>query len=60
MAGPSEDALPLLTAWVDEHPDDSEALLATLGLLFEGFSRETAGGVAAEDPSASPATRGLT
>ncbi len=43
MAGRGEDALPLLTAWVDAHPEDQGALFATLALLFEGFSRETAG-----------------
>ena len=42
-AGRSEDALPLLTSWVDAHPDDSGAAFAMLALLFEGFSRETAG-----------------
>ncbi len=43
MAGRGEEALPLLTAWVDEHPDDTQALQATLALLFEGFSRQAAG-----------------
>jgi VWFA-related protein len=47
MAGRGEEALPLLTAWVDEHPDDTQALQATLALLFEGFSRQ-AGGAAPE------------
>jgi Flp pilus assembly protein TadD len=49
MAGDSERALPLLTAWVEAHPDDTEALLASLALLFEGFSRETVGGAAANE-----------
>jgi tetratricopeptide (TPR) repeat protein len=43
MAGNREEALPLLTAWVEAHPDDSGALFATLALLFEGFAREAAG-----------------
>jgi VWFA-related protein len=43
MAGRTEEALPLLTSWVDAHPEDQGALFATLALLFEGFSRETAG-----------------
>ncbi len=49
MAGDREEALPLLTAWVDVHPDDAEALFATLALLFEGFSRETAGATPVEE-----------
>ena len=49
MAGRAEEALPLLTAWVDTHPEDQEALFATLALLFEGFSRETAGAAPAEE-----------
>jgi thioredoxin-like negative regulator of GroEL len=49
MAGDREEALPLLTAWVEAHPDDTEALFATLALLFEGFSRETARAAAAEE-----------
>jgi VWFA-related protein len=49
MAGRAEEALPLLTAWVDTHPEDQQALFATLALLFEGFSRETAGAAAAEE-----------
>jgi tetratricopeptide (TPR) repeat protein len=43
-AGRGEEALPLLTAWVDAHPDDTGAAFAMLALLFEGFSREAAGG----------------
>jgi tetratricopeptide (TPR) repeat protein len=43
LAGHRDEALPVLTALVDENPDDDEALLATLALLFEGFSRSTAG-----------------
>ncbi len=49
MAGRGEEALPLLTAWVDAHPEDDGALFATLALLFEGFSRETAGAAAQEE-----------
>ena len=49
MAGRAEEALPLLTAWVDAHPEDQGALFATLALLFEGFSRETAGASALEE-----------
>ena len=49
MAGRAEEALPLLTAWVDAHPEDQDALFATLALLFEGFSRETAGAAALEE-----------
>jgi VWFA-related protein len=37
------EALPLLSAWVDAHPDDSRALFATLALLFDGFSRQATG-----------------
>ena len=44
----SEQALALLTAWVDAHPEDTPALYATLALLFDGFSREAAGGAKAE------------
>ena len=43
LAGRSADALPLLTAWVERHPEDTTALFATLALLFEGLSREAAG-----------------
>ena len=39
----------LLTGWVDAHPEDTQALFATLALLFEGFSREAAGGALAEE-----------
>jgi hypothetical protein len=49
MAGDREEALPLLTAWVEAHPDDTQALFATLALLFEGFSREAAGMAPAEE-----------
>jgi tetratricopeptide (TPR) repeat protein len=49
MAGRAEEALPLLTAWVDAHPEDQGALFATLALLFEGFSRETAGAAPAAE-----------
>jgi VWFA-related protein len=49
MAGDGAEALPLLTAWVEAHPDDTQALFATLALLFEGFSRETAGAAPAEE-----------
>ena len=48
MAG-KPDALNLLTAWVDAHPEDTRALFATLALLFDGFSRDAAGGVSAEE-----------
>jgi len=48
MAGHTDEALGLLGGWVDAHPDDSQALLATLALLFDAFSREAAGGVQAE------------
>jgi tetratricopeptide (TPR) repeat protein len=49
MAGHREEALTLLCAWVDAHPEDTRALFATLALLFEGFSREAAGGAIAEE-----------
>ena len=49
MAGQGDEALPLLTAWVDANPGDTEALFATLALLFQGFSREAAGAAAAEE-----------
>jgi tetratricopeptide (TPR) repeat protein len=49
MAGHSEDALTLLAAWVDAHPDDTRALFATLALLFDGFSRQAAGAARAEE-----------
>jgi tetratricopeptide (TPR) repeat protein len=49
MAGHGEQALALLTAWVDAHPEDTRALFATLALLFEGFSREAVGASKAED-----------
>jgi VWFA-related protein len=42
-AGNSDQALPLLRSWVEENPGDQAAVLATLGVLFEGFSRESAG-----------------
>lgn len=42
-AGDAEQALPLLGAWVEENPSDEAAVLATLGVLFGGFSRESAG-----------------
>lgn len=42
-AGRREEALPLLTTWVEQHPDDNEALMTTLAVLFDGFSREAAG-----------------
>jgi tetratricopeptide (TPR) repeat protein len=48
MAG-KPDALNLLTAWVDSHPDDTRALFATLALLFDGFSREASGTASAEE-----------
>jgi tetratricopeptide (TPR) repeat protein len=48
MAG-KPDALNLLTAWVDAHPEDTRALFTTLALLFDGFSREAAGGASAEE-----------
>ena len=57
MAGRAEEALPLLTAWVDAHPEDKRALFATLALLFEGFSRETAGAAAGGGTSAPDAVR---
>ncbi len=34
---------------MDAHPEDQGALFATLALLFEGFSRETAGASAPEE-----------
>jgi hypothetical protein len=49
MAGHSEEALTLLGAWVDAHPDDTRALFATLALLFDGFSREAAGAGKSEE-----------
>jgi VWFA-related protein len=42
-AGNAEQALPLLGSWVEENPGDEAAVLATLGVLFEGFSRESTG-----------------
>ncbi len=49
MAGDREEALPLLTTWVEAHPDDTRAVFATLALLFEGFSREAAGAAPGEE-----------
>jgi tetratricopeptide (TPR) repeat protein len=49
MAGDREDALPILSAWVEKNPNDTAALLATLALLFDGFSRESAGTAMAGD-----------
>jgi VWFA-related protein len=49
MAGDREEALPLLTAWVEANPDDTRALVATLALLFEGFSREASGAAPVEE-----------
>jgi hypothetical protein len=49
MAGHREEALPLLTSWVEAHPEDTGATFAMLALLFQGFSRETAGTVPAEE-----------
>ena len=49
MAGDREEALPLLTAWVEAHPEDNGALLATLALLFDGFAREAAGTAPVEE-----------
>ncbi len=49
MAGHPEEALTLLSAWVDAHPGDTRALFATLALLFEGFSREAAGSAKADE-----------
>jgi VWFA-related protein len=49
LAGHSEQALTLLTSWVDAHPEDTQALFATLALLFDGFSREAAGGAKLEE-----------
>jgi tetratricopeptide (TPR) repeat protein len=49
MAGQRDEALPLLTALVDAHPNDGEVLLATLALLFEGFSRTTTGAAASAE-----------
>jgi tetratricopeptide (TPR) repeat protein len=48
-AGRSAEALPLLSAWLEAHPEDTRALFATLAVLFESFSREAAGGVPAAD-----------
>jgi len=44
-AGLRNEAVPLLTSWVESHPADSEASFALLALLFEGFARETSAGV---------------
>jgi VWFA-related protein len=44
-AGLRDEAVPLLTSWVESHPADSEASFALLALLFEGFARETSAGV---------------
>jgi VWFA-related protein len=49
MAGHRAEALPLLTAWVEAHPQDTGALFATMALLFEGFTRETASAAPTED-----------
>jgi tetratricopeptide (TPR) repeat protein len=46
-AGRREEALPLLTSWVDAHPEDDGIAFAMMALLFEGFARETAGSVPA-------------
>ena len=48
-AGHPEQALTLLGAWVDAHPEDTRALFATLALLFDAFSREAAGTAKAEE-----------
>lgn len=49
MAGHADEALTLLSAWVDAHPQDTRALFTTLALLFDGFSREAAGGLGLEE-----------
>jgi VWFA-related protein len=49
MAGDREGALPLLTEWGEAHPEDTGAAFAALALLFEGFSREAAGAIPAEE-----------
>ncbi|MFI4942852.1 MAG: VWA domain-containing protein [Burkholderiales bacterium] len=49
MAGHSDEALTLLSTWVDAHPEDTRALFATLALLFEGFSRHATGGARLEE-----------
>jgi VWFA-related protein len=36
LAGRSEDALPLLSAHLDRHPEDIDTLFATVRLLYEG------------------------
>ncbi|MFI5183619.1 MAG: tetratricopeptide repeat protein, partial [Vicinamibacteria bacterium] len=46
LAGQREQALPLLVDWVDRHPEDRGALFATLALLFQAFTQESAGAVA--------------
>jgi hypothetical protein len=48
-AGRSVEALPLLSAWVEAHPDDTRALFATLAVLFESFAREAARGLPAAE-----------
>jgi tetratricopeptide (TPR) repeat protein len=49
MAGNREEALPLLTTWLEANPGDTRALFATLVLLFEGFAREAAGAAPPEE-----------
>ncbi|HSD28790.1 MAG TPA: tetratricopeptide repeat protein, partial [Vicinamibacteria bacterium] len=49
IAGDREEALPILTTWLEANPDDARALVATLALLFEGFSREVAGAAPVEE-----------
>jgi thioredoxin-like negative regulator of GroEL len=49
LAGHPEEALSLLVAWVDAHPEDTRALFATLALLFDAFSREAAGAAKVEE-----------
>jgi VWFA-related protein len=49
MAGHREEALPLLTSWVEAHPEDTGAMSAMLALLLQGFSHEAAGTARAEE-----------
>lgn len=49
MAGDPAKALDELSRWLESHPDDAEARLATLALLFDGFSREAAGAAKAAE-----------
>ena len=48
-SGRRDEAMPLLTAWIDAHPEDQATAFATLTLLFQGFAAERAGAAAVGD-----------